>query len=445
MPNKTQCRRDTCVSRYSARSKDRTLPQAKRYPRRYMLLIVVALLLAACQPQDATIALPTDASIVITETASAIESQTPTFTPTATPLTLPPTFTPTFTPSATPTPVLTATPQGFSERGTIFYLYNQDAIASVRGDGTNNEIALTFGVGQTISDLQPSPDERLLAFVGPQGSARDVFITSRDGTYLQRISCLGFSDVRRPQWSLDGTFLTFYAAPDANAPGAIYRANVEGANDCPTGNEQRILVNLETSIYGGSAWSQDGRRYIYAADNGLMVLDTLRGIRQQLTQPSLLGRDYQPRVNVGAGRLAFLQSQRDGQTGRINGSLVIFDDDMMRDLLEGEWPENPPFRRGIDEPLLLDFRWSADGEEVLLMTPDAIATRELARGIFEEHVTGLSSPIADYGPQTRYIVYRTADANGVAQLFEYDRRRERSTQLTENPEGTITDVHWLGG
>lgn len=401
--------------------------------RSIILLICVIFFAAACQPQ--AVVLPTDANIAFTQTVEALAQQTPTATSTRT---LPPTFTPTFTPSATPSPVITATPLGFSELGTLFYLYNGDAVASVRGDGTENQIVLTFGVGQPISDLMPSPDARLLAFVGPSGANREVFITSRDGLYLQRISCLGFADVRRPQWSPDGTFLTFFAAPQPGAPGGIYKADVANAGNCPQ-NDQRLFVATNSTEYGGAAWNADASLFFYTADGPLMALNVANGQRQPIARGSANGPDFYPLRNPVNNGMAFLQTIRDQATRLLGGGLVIVNDTSSDVILDGLVGEQGSL------PLTREVRWNADGDEVLLLGRDSISVRDIRLGAVTLIAEDLNFPSGDYGPNDRFIAYTAPDENGVPQIFAYDRRRERAEPLTENPEGTISDVFWLAG
>jgi hypothetical protein len=42
------------------------------------------------------------------------------------------------------------------------------------------------------------------------------------------------------------------------------------------------------------------------------------------------------------------------------------------------------------------------------------------------------------------IAYTGFDANNVIQIYIYDMNHEESTQVTQNPDGTIRSIVWIG-
>ncbi|MFN7018995.1 MAG: zf-HC2 domain-containing protein, partial [Fimbriimonadales bacterium] len=77
---------------------------------------------------------------------------------------------PTETPTPTPLPP-TPTSTDLDAPGVILYVYNGDSIIAQEVDGSSSSLVMTFGVGVPLTDLAPSPDQQVIAFVGPGGGA----------------------------------------------------------------------------------------------------------------------------------------------------------------------------------------------------------------------------------------------------------------------------------
>lgn len=406
-----------------------------------LTLLLILLLMTACQEE----ALPTLIDLDATETvvnATAIAAATasvPTITPTQVTPTFPPTFTPTDEPTATPTNVVTPTPEGFSEEGTIYYIYNDDAIASVHGDGTNNEILITFGVGSEISDLSASPDGELLSFVADgSGSAREVFVASRDGSYIQQVSCLGLPDVWEPTWTPDGQSLVFYASQFPDGPRDIYMADFAGSNDCPSGNNQRLLIALGSTEAGGFTWNADQSK-LFFGNNSIYVYDVPTTETYQLTQAGAYGPDSSMIHSLTEDRLYFLKTVRERGTGNIGTAFVIVREPSVR-------PDRP---LGVDGALIYatDLIFSSDFNYILIPTNDSIYVYDAIINSNRRLLSGLrAAPDGTFSPDERYIAYTALDLqNSVEQIYVTDLTASNSDQLTTNPEGTIQDLIWLEG
>ena len=150
-----------------------------------MLVIVILLALAACQEEDGeALVVPTQFDLAMAQTsdaATAIYEATlyaPTPVPTSVRPTLPPTYTLVSTPTEmTPTVLPETAPESDDTSGSIYFVYNNDSIIAVSGDGLRAEFIYTVGMGIPIEHLTPSPDGEFLAFVAPgSGSAREVWI-----------------------------------------------------------------------------------------------------------------------------------------------------------------------------------------------------------------------------------------------------------------------------
>ena len=414
------------------------------YPKQWMILITLLIVLVGCQAEDEP--LPTIFDLQSTNEALAVEQTATAAAPTPTSLrpTLPPTFTPTAVVTETDTPIptldpnISPTPAGFSEDGTIYYNYNGDSIARVLPDGTLNEIIVTFGVDVPLTDLTASPNGELLAFVAPSaGSAREVWVSNRDGSYLQQVSCLGFGEVRKPTFAPDSNRIAFFAAPLATTNMMLYVADFAGSNDCPTGNNQQQLFDVSTIATGDITWNASGDMIYYNA-GGTFVYDLATQASYIVSGDAGFGADFGLDYHIETNQVAYLRFVRDLTTGERGGSIVIVDE---ADDFRAEY---------IIDPIAVyaqSLQWFNDGESVVYTRPDEIVLLELPTNTSFTLQGGLDDPLVAFAPQSDDYVYTRIDpVNGVEQLYRANRLDPRETQqLTFNPEGTIHSVLWLEG
>ena len=418
----------------------------------WTILTLILVALVGCQ--TATEPLPTmvdlnatNEALAIDQTAVALAQTETALAPTATSLrpTLPPTFTdtpdvlPSDTPNSTLDPNVSPTPEGFNEAGTIYYNYNGDSIARILPDGSLNEIIVTFGVDKAITDLTASPDGRLLAFVAPgAGSAREVWVSNRDGTYIQQVSCLGFGEVRKPTFAPDSNRIAFFAAPLATTDMTLYVAEFAGSNDCPTGNHQQELYPLATVLTGGIAWTASADM-IYYNTIGTFVYEFATSTSYTVTGSGGFGSDFGLSYNMDTNQIAYLRLKRNLTTGEEGGEIVLIDNaDIYRGTYETQQPI-PAYAQSL--------RWSRDNKSLLFTTDDKIVTYTPANNSQMLLQEGLSNPLAVFSPNLNNYVYTKIDPEtNVVQLYTANRLDQRDkSQLTFNPEGTIQSVLWLEG
>jgi hypothetical protein len=399
------------------------------------LSLCAAVALSACQPQKA---LPTVINLEGAQTiAASTQAAQPTPTPTATAARqLPPTFTP--TPSETPAP--TFTPLASQDMGRLYYLYNDDSIASVKADGTDNTIVVTLGVGQAISEYAISPDRTRIAFVAPGGgSGREVYISKIDGTDIQKMSCLGMNDMRSLVWTPSGTQMVLFAAPVPGAAGNLYLIQTTKQNTsalgCPEASSSRVLAPLQTSDFRGMTLNREGTLLYYAGGgSSIYVWDMATNNRYLASTDSPLGPDNAPRQNPITDELVFIRQGYRGST--TSGTLVSIQDSSV--------PPLAPIADVGDPYDALDLRWSGDGTLLLLTTAAGILyfdTEE--KRIVTLPLSALRLPEAAAARRDA-IAYTGFDDKNVAQIFIYDLNRESSRQVTQNPDGTIRSLVWLG-
>lgn len=408
-----------------------------------ILLLIVMMLAAACGGQQEEIVLPTRVDLDALATVQALTAQ-PTATPTRSGPTLPPTWTATPSPTMTPTnpaSLPTPTPEGFIESGIIFYIYNGDSIVRMNGDGSNSQLIATFGVGRTISDLTLSQDGTLLAFVGPgSGSAREVYAANLDGTYIQQVSCLGFSDVRRPRWSPDGAQLAFIAAQSETTPPGLYVANLAGSGNCPQDNNQRLVYAARGFSLRDILWDIDSSR-IFFSDDTIFLLDLTSGARSPaLTQTLGFGADFNLAFDPqDPGTLTYLRAVRDPRTDLTGGSLFQIE----------VWDTSQlPIPEQISAPLAESYQWNWDGSFMLVSTRTSIALYERRLGATRSLVPNLQiHPAAIFSPDGEMIAFVGVDpANAQLQQVFVTRRRDiRPVAITNHSEGTVSDLIWRRG
>jgi len=399
------------------------------------LLALLVLIVAACQP--ATKALPTVMELSGTATTDAatagaeIAQTTPNQPPT-----LPPTWTPSPEPPVTPTAVPTPTPDiQVVGIGHIFYIFNGDSVVRLSATDATEELIL---VGGAPADLALSPDGMLLAYTAQgSGSAREVFVSNLDGTYTQRVSCLGFARVLDPTWSPDGTALIFAASQSSNGPLGIYSANFAGSGDCPSGNNQQQLAQLEQNIVSDFTWNGDGS-LVFFSSNAIYGLNAATGeMFPPLTQPSGYGPDFSPAHSPRTPQLMYLKTERDEATGAKGGTIFQINSAQI-----GEPPLSE--RRGA-ALMARGLRWSADGRFLAIASERNVWVQDQQINTSLQVVANANFyPQPVFSPDASMIAYVDGGRTGITiqQVFVVARNGDNPTQITFHGEGTISDLNW---
>jgi Tol biopolymer transport system component len=398
-------------------------------PKSAALCLLLLIALAACQQEEA--ALPTQIDLAA---LAADETSTAAAAPTGVRPTLPPTHT--HTPPPTPTPSdVPSTPENFNGAGTIFFIYNDDSIIKLAGDGSREELIITFGVDQPITNLTLAPDGSLLAFVAPgSGSAREVYVASRDGAYIQQVSCLGFADVAALTWTPDSQTLTFVAAQSSGGPRDIYSADWIGSDTCPQGNNQRQILNLSSPALTDLTYNAAGD-ILYFSDNGIHALDLATGqVSAPITQGSALGSDYDLTFNPSnPNLLVYLRPTRlENQTG---GQAILLDVDTTT-------IRPVPQFEGVT--LIQQLDWSPDASLLLLSGLQDILLYNIETRAQNRISGSLFPPQAVFSPDGQRIVYIGADPASahLQQLFVVDTEGVNARQITFHEEGTMNNLIW---
>ena len=125
--------------------------------------------------------------------------------------------------------------------------------------------------------VRASPDGSRIAFDSDRDGERAVYVATRDGGDLRRVSGPGYAAV--PTWSPDSARLAFIRAE----PGRPRVWNVWTAEVATT--ELRRLTSHSVGQAWGGSWFPDNRRLAYSHEDRLLVLDTISGDERVFPTP----------------------------------------------------------------------------------------------------------------------------------------------------------------
>jgi len=144
-----------------------------------------------------------------------------------------------------------------------------------RVDGGQVETVLNDGARNY--HVQPSPDGRSIAFDSDRDGERGVYVATRDGAEVRRVSGTGYAAV--PSWSPAGDQITFIRA-EAGRPKVwnLWLLSVE------TGETLR-LTNYRYGQTWGAAWFGNGQWVCYTHEDRLIVHNVQTGVRREYPTP----------------------------------------------------------------------------------------------------------------------------------------------------------------
>ena len=408
-----------------------------------LLLLALLLVLAACQPRSNTPdVLPTliDLNVIGTQDAATAAAVAATATaaipPTSSVPTLPPTWTPSPVPTDPPTnePVI-GTPTPPSGAGTIYFIFNGDSIAALKADGSDEKLIL---VGGQPAQMTLSPDGKFLAYSAvAAGSAREVFITTLDGSYVQQVSCLGYARILFPTWSPDSQTLAFGASQTAAGTVEIYRAGVIGSGQCPAGNNQQKLADSGQNRITGLAWDNSGAHLFFSSGSIYGIDATTATLTPPLTMPTGFGPDYSLVYAPSDSFLFYLKSFRDNNTGKTGGLLSQVDTSRLAELPLTE-------QRGT-QIVADDLHFTHDGRYLLLVSANGFGVQDMRLNTSRSLVQDTRfAPGAVFDASGDWITFINAGRGtpDIAQIYIIQRTGDNGRQISFHQEGTISDLNW---
>lgn len=395
-----------------------------------LLTLCALLIAAACQPQAGV--LPTVMDINATATLSAKSVQASTNQPP----TLPPTWTASPPPTLAVTDIPSPTPDTrITGAGHIFYIFNGDSVVRLSAADATEELIL---VGGAPADLTLSPDGTLLAYSAQgSGSARELFVSNLDGTYTQRVSCLGFARVLDPTWSPDGKGFIFAASQLPDGPLGIYMADFAGSVNCPSGNNQRQIAQLDLNTVSSFTWSPDGTLVFFSSNALYGINATVGEMFPPLTQPTGYGPDFSPAHSPRSPQLMYLKTEYDDETGVKSGTIFQINSAQI---------EDPPLKELRGAPLKAQgLRWSNDGLFLAVAGERDVWVQDQRLNTSLQVVTGANFyPQPVFSPDAEQLAYVNGAPNAITiqQIFVVNSDGENPTQITFHQEGTISDLNW---
>jgi Tol biopolymer transport system component len=229
----------------------------------------------------------------------------------------------------------------FASNGTAMFFHTgrtagtRSALMAVDIASPDLRIVSIVDDGARNYHVQPSPDDRFIAFDSDRDGERGVYVANRDGSRVHRVSGSGYAAV--PSWAPDSRRLAFVRAEPANPK--VWNLWLLALD---TGELQR-LTHYSFGQTWSASWFPDGRRICYSHEDKLVVLDlATKGMRQYDSPvPRRLVRT--PAVSPDGSKVVF-QVYRDGVW------LLDLTDASTRLLLR--------------DPTAEEFAWAPDGRRV---------------------------------------------------------------------------------
>ncbi len=211
-----------------------------------------------------------------------------------------------------------------------------DAPANVdTASAADLEVMTVTDKGATAADARMSPDRRFVAFDSDRDGERGVYLASRDGSGVRRISGEGFA--ARPAWSPDSTRLVFVRAE-------VDRPDVFNLWTCDVASGRLVrLTSYKAGRVSSASWFPDGRHIFYSRDDQLFAFD-------------IDNRETVPYPSPRRGR------HIDDVAVSPDGPRVVFRIDG-----DGAWLLDLPggrVRRLLDDPTVEALTWTPDGRRV---------------------------------------------------------------------------------
>lgn len=405
------------------------------------ITIVLIGLLAGCAADPAPVEeLPTAVSLdaLATERAATADVLATERAATAAALATPtrPPLPPTWTPVPSPTPEIVADalevtppPAGFRSTGTIYYVYNDNSLVELSGDGSFSDLMPQPAPGPALNGLSASPDGALLAFIWPgDAGGREVFVVDRAGNPPRQLSRLGLPFADLPLWSPDGEAVAFVAGPGLGGPLALYVVFRDGTG--------RMLAPITEGEPVALAWNTASDT-LFFTDRAVYAVNIYSAeVTPALSSPTGFGPDFALVHNPARPELYFLKATRNIDTGADASIFTILDTTA---------PGVAAERRG-GALSAQHLHISRDGGSLLIADATGFALQNM---VFNTALTLVRDtrlpPRPIFSPDGEQIAYLDADADGVPQIFVIGRQGGEATRITNHTEGSVGAMVWVEG
>jgi Tol biopolymer transport system component len=233
----------------------------------------------------------------------------------------------------------TYSPSFASNGSAVFFHEGTEPSALKRADtGPDGAVLRVISIVEDSArnyHVRVSPDGESIAFDSDRDGVRGVYVATREGKDVRRVTGEGFAAV--PTWAPEGRRLA-YVRGERDKPN-VWNLWVR---DLESG-AQRRLTDYPYGQPWGASWFPDGRRICYSHEDALYVMDLETGKSTRYRSPVRGRLARTPAVSPDGRRVVF-QVHRDGV--------------WLLDLKDGG------MRRILEDPSAEEFTWSPDGRRV---------------------------------------------------------------------------------
>lgn len=226
-------------------------------------------------------------------------------------------------------------------------------LTATDSDGDSSSASINITVSRAGPTPQPGPSEGKIAFASDRDCQwAEIYVMNADGSNVQRLTCTpGGWASQAPTWSPDGRKIAFISGGDWDEDGYVGLGLCIMDSDGSNVREIRVNTNLPIGYINPLAWSPDGTRFAFIANDPTYTdfdVYTMNIDGSDVRKLTTDGKSYRaPSWSPDSKYIAFSSLMRDPAYSR---DIYI----MAADGSNQQWLSNAP-------PLSSEPAWSPDG------------------------------------------------------------------------------------